>query len=773
MTSGQRFHTRLALAIALLTASISTVAANVGANGPVPTIVPVTPARLLDTRIGESTFDREFQATGTVDAGSVTSLKVAGRGKVAVDATAVVLNVTVVDPTAAGYVTVFPCGQDRPVASNLNYLADDVIPNAVITGIGTGGNVCLFSYASTDLIVDVTGYVPFGAAVETIAPARLLETRDGPGSTTADGEYQGGGPVAAGTIVQLTVAGRGGVAADAATAFLNVTAVAPRAAGFLTVYPCGDDRPDASNVNYAMGQTVPNAVTTQIGADGQVCIFTLATTDLLVDVAGFTAAASSFETVSPARLVNTRSGETEHTIDGQYLGIGPSTYSGISRVQIAGRGPVPAAAEYATLNVTVVDPTDHGFVTVYPCDANRPRTSNVNYAPGDVRANAVLAKLDPDGAVCIFSLAPTHIVVDVGGFGAFTPTSTELLRMALGASTAASSGSPTIGVFVCDVPLDTTRWPDAERLALTPSELAEGATTYIAPYFDTLSAGRYTPSFVAASVITLGPDDGRDECLDAAIDRGNAYNLVIAVDNVDRDWNGAIGIARQARYDDFERPLGIWIAGLSIRLGLWDTWSHEVGHTVFWNHAQSNDGFAYGDRFDVMGWGLGCTGDAVIDTICPAGQQTQAMNRYIAGWIDDSRVAQHIDGTATYTLGPLGSGNLELILATDVTQTAAITIEARVQRGYDINLPSEGVVVRFARAMDTRIAVADDQGDDVTLAPGDTRTIAGLTITVTERIGDTFSVSLTGAYDGSSALARRAPNTSNSRPADPYRRLNR
>lgn len=87
-------------------------------------------------------------------------LTVVGRAGVPVDASAVVLNVTVTDPAAAGFVTVFPCGVVQPTASNLNFVAGSTVPNAVIAKVGDGGKVCLFSSQATQLIVDVNGYFP-------------------------------------------------------------------------------------------------------------------------------------------------------------------------------------------------------------------------------------------------------------------------------------------------------------------------------------------------------------------------------------------------------------------------------------------------------------------------------------------------------------------------------------------------------------------------------------------------------------------------------------
>ena len=41
------------------------------------------------------------------------------------------MNVTVTDPTAGSYMTVWPKGEVQPTASNLNWSAGQTIPNAV------------------------------------------------------------------------------------------------------------------------------------------------------------------------------------------------------------------------------------------------------------------------------------------------------------------------------------------------------------------------------------------------------------------------------------------------------------------------------------------------------------------------------------------------------------------------------------------------------------------------------------------------------------------
>ena len=86
-------------------------------------------------------------------------MQVAGRAGIPDTATAVILNVTVTQPQAPGFATVFPTGATRPTASNLNYAAGDTIPNAVIAKIGAGGSICVFTHAAAHYIIDVAGYL--------------------------------------------------------------------------------------------------------------------------------------------------------------------------------------------------------------------------------------------------------------------------------------------------------------------------------------------------------------------------------------------------------------------------------------------------------------------------------------------------------------------------------------------------------------------------------------------------------------------------------------
>jgi hypothetical protein len=113
-------------------------------------------------------------------------------------------------------------------------------------------------------------------------------------------------------------------------------------------------------------------------------------------------------------MLETRAGQPP-TIDQQYSGIGSLAAGAETRLAIIGRAGVPANASSVVLNITSVGSTAAGYVAVYPCDRQRPTTSNLNYTAGQIVANDVVAKLDAGGAVCLFNSSPTDLVVDLGG----------------------------------------------------------------------------------------------------------------------------------------------------------------------------------------------------------------------------------------------------------------------------------------------------------------------------------------------------------------------
>jgi hypothetical protein len=284
-----------------------------GSIGGVPTFVGATPRRVIDTRNAIGVPKVRIPAGGTITiplAGAAMARSDGSPDSIPADATAVAMNVTAVLPSQAGFFTVWPCGAPMPIASNVNFPRGGVVANGVVTSLGAGGAVCLYSDQQSDVLVDVLGWFgggaqpPFTGAV----PSRLVDTRNAIGGPT--GVLTPAAPKSV-PVRGVTVNVNGTpqqVPADASAVALNVTMVEARAAGFATVWPCGSPMPEASNVNFGQGGTAANGVIAPIGADGSVCVFTSADAHLIVDIAGwFTGGATpAFTGNNPRRLVDTR-----------------------------------------------------------------------------------------------------------------------------------------------------------------------------------------------------------------------------------------------------------------------------------------------------------------------------------------------------------------------------------------------------------------------------------------------------------------------------------
>jgi len=134
-------------------------------------------------------------------------------------------------------------------------------------------------------------------------------------------------------------------------------------------------------------------------------VYTSAAAHLVVDVAGFVpAGAEGIGRTVPLRLFDSR--PDNRFTDGQVV-----------EVQVAGRGPIPADATAALLNVAIVLPDGPGHVSLTPCTGGPVATSNLNHGPGTLlRANNTITQLSERGTVCVYSYRGAHIVVDITGW---------------------------------------------------------------------------------------------------------------------------------------------------------------------------------------------------------------------------------------------------------------------------------------------------------------------------------------------------------------------
>jgi hypothetical protein len=149
-----------------------------------------------------------------------------------------------------------------------------VSPNLVISKVGANGKVCIFTEKSANVFADLAGVFSAAEGFNSLAPLRVLDTRAG-----GPVNYVGSKPLA-GAVVEVPVP------AGAAAAVLNVTGLDAVDAGYVTVYPCGELRPNASNLNVVPGVVSPNLVISKVGANGKVCIFTEKSANVFADLAG-------------------------------------------------------------------------------------------------------------------------------------------------------------------------------------------------------------------------------------------------------------------------------------------------------------------------------------------------------------------------------------------------------------------------------------------------------------------------------------------------------
>jgi hypothetical protein len=382
---------------------------------------PLTPARILDTRDGTGGYSAPIGPSQSVP------VQVTGVGGVpASHVRAVVMNVTVVSPTAGSYLTIYPTGTALPTASNMNFRPGQILANQVTVMVGPDGKVNLFNrVGSVNVIFDIAGYYAdnigtHGGRYNSLNPARILDTRTGTGGYHT--------PLNQGQTVPVQVSGIAGVPPAGATAvILNATVTDTTGSSFLTVYPTGVVKPNSSNINFTPGQTIANQVTVKLGADGKLNLYNnIGNTNVIFDVVGYympvpagyaNTQSGRFVPLPPARILDTRigTGGYSHPIgQGQIIPVNIDSQGGIPNTNVSA----------VAINTTVVNPTGSSYLTVWPLGAPQPTSSNINFVPGQIIANQVTSKVGSNGNVYLYNnIGSTDAIFDVSGYFLADPDS--------------------------------------------------------------------------------------------------------------------------------------------------------------------------------------------------------------------------------------------------------------------------------------------------------------------------------------------------------------
>jgi len=385
-----------------------------------------SPVRLLDTRPGASP-NACSQPNSPITGGSSRNQPARSFCGIPASAAAITGNITTV-ASGGGYLTLYASDATQPTIASTNYNPNEIINNVFTVGLGAAdGAFKIFALNTTDVVVDVTGYYAPPAAGGLYfhalpSPVRLLETRAG----QSIGCVLPGAPLTGGQdSLQSAVSACTNIPAAARAIVGNATTVSPQGGGYLTLFPADATRPLVAGSNYNFNQVVNGPFTVGLSASGQFKIFTLATTELIVDVLGYyspqaadvNGAGLLFTPLPhPVRLLETRASQSIGCFKPGAPLNGNQVYTQPARGLCDGLT-IPATALGVVGNATVVTPQGGGYLTLWPGGAAQPTVATANYNAGQVVNRHFIVGLgNADGAFKMFSSTTAELVIDVAGF---------------------------------------------------------------------------------------------------------------------------------------------------------------------------------------------------------------------------------------------------------------------------------------------------------------------------------------------------------------------
>jgi hypothetical protein len=481
---------------------------------------------LLDTRDTATPLARDGE------------LAIAVAGSCGVDATAsaVALSITVTDAATDGFVTVWPKGAPRPLASALNFGAGEIRTNGTIIELGAAGDLAVATSAdAVHVVIDVTGvFTPSDAAragrFVPMTQQRLLDTRESGVKLAPGGE--------------VTLPLPRGVPADATALALSIVVIEPDAPGFFTAHAAGAPRPawsavttDASGHMRAAGQIVA------VGPAG-FTVFSQSGGHVVIDASGWFTGSSAAESpiglfvpVVPTRLADTRT--VSPVYPGGQVDLDPAALTG---------GPVLALAA----NWTMTDTWQTGYLTVHPARTPMPVAATANAASRGESASQFGIVPTSSAGLTMYSNAGTQVLTDVTGWFAGTPRAaapgaapsantpvpdTERRVLMVGDSTLAGvrwyansqhalgGANFTLDVESCRRLIGTSCYGREKR---TPPNAVDAINSHAGP-FDTVvimtGYNDYPANFDAAfdQVVAAARATGADEILWLTYREGSAY----------------------------------------------------------------------------------------------------------------------------------------------------------------------------------------------------------------------------------------------------------
>jgi len=369
--------------------------------------VAVAPCRLVDTR-----------GTGGPIAGGTSrnfTVPQLGGCNIPLTAAAYSLNVTAVPHGALGYLTIWPEGENQPLVSTLNSSDGRAKANAAIVPAGNNA-VSVYVTNTSDVILDIDGYLaPAGQSTlqfYPLTPCRVVDTRQ-------TNFAQGLGAPSFGNMEsrELPVLRNSpclqGLPNTPQAYSFNVTVV-PHPAGhplnYLTIWPSNQSQPLVSTLNNPTATVVANAAIVPADpANGDVSVYTYDSTDVIIDINGYFAAAGtggySFYSVAPCRVLDTRN-----------IGSGQPFSGTLSPpVDVPSSPCAPPLAQGYVFNATVVPSPTLGYLTLWPDSEMIPIVSTLNAYDGLVTSNMAIVP-SVNGKIDAYADGTTQLILDISGY---------------------------------------------------------------------------------------------------------------------------------------------------------------------------------------------------------------------------------------------------------------------------------------------------------------------------------------------------------------------
>jgi len=364
--------------------------------------VPITPCRLLDSRVGIG--------GGPISGGFIWNETVAGTGDcgatVPTNASAYSLNVTILPTESFSYMQMWQAGAPLPPVSILNSLDGRPRANALIVAAGNNGGLFTYLQDTANLLIDINGYfIPASQstlAFYPVTPCRVFDTRNGNGPL--------GGPYLQGGVERdfPVLASNCNIPSDAQAYSMNFTAV-PYSGddlGYLTVWGKGGQQPGVSTLNNPTATIVANGAIVQAGTGGEISVYASGNTQLVGDINGYFAPAKpgglSLYTLQPCRAFDTR--QQNLAFDGEItVGIATSPCA------------PPSTAQAYVMNATAIPDPTLNYLTLWPDGEGRPLVSTLNAIDGQITSNMAIVGTS-NGSIDAYASGLTNLILDLYGY---------------------------------------------------------------------------------------------------------------------------------------------------------------------------------------------------------------------------------------------------------------------------------------------------------------------------------------------------------------------